>query len=78
MIPYENETVIFFQLEMERRFYFLNVFIYFIFENERARERDCEQERGRERGRQRISSRLCTVSAEPNGGLELPNLQIMT
>ena len=36
------------------------------------RERACthKQGRGRERGRERIASRLCTVSTEPNAGLE--------
>ena len=32
---------------------------------------------GRERERERIPSRLCTVSAEPNAGLELTNRKIV-
>ena len=35
-------------------------------------------ERETERERERIPSRLCTVSAEPNMGLELMNCEIMT
>ena len=38
----------------------------------------CEQGRGRERGRHRIPSRLCTVSTEPDMGLEFTNHEIMT
>ena len=38
----------------------------------------CEQGRGRERRRERIPSRLCTVSMEPDAGLELMNHEIMT
>ena len=34
--------------------------------------------RGRERGRERIPSRLLTVSAEPDAGLQLTNREIMT
>ena len=49
-------------------------FIYF----ERERERERVQGRGREKGRARIPSRLHTVSAEPNIGLELTNREIMT
>ena len=51
---------------------------------ERMRERENvrmwahEQGRGRERGRERIPSRLCTISEEPDVGLELPNCEIMT
>ena len=33
--------------------------------------------RGREGGRERTSSRLCTVSVEPDVGLELTNHEIM-
>ena len=40
--------------------------------------RECEQGRGRERKRERISSRLCTVSTEPDVGLGLTNHKIMT
>ena len=50
--------------------YFFNV--YLLFEIER------EWGRGRERGRQRIPSRLCTVSTEPNMGLELMKREMMT
>ena len=32
----------------------------------------------RERGRERIPSRLCIISAEPDTGLKLTNLKIMT
>ena len=63
------------------------LFIYlFLRERERERERERGREgergRGRERGRQRIPSRLHTISAEPeaglNTGLELTNSEIMT
>ena len=37
-----------------------------------------ERERERERKRERILSRLCIVSVEPDVGLELTNLEIMT
>ena len=53
------------------------MFMYsFLRERERERERDHERERGRERGKQRIPSRLHTVSAEPDVGLSLMNLEI--
>ena len=42
------------------------------------REREREQGRGRERGKARILSRLHTVSAEPDLGLEIMNHEIMT
>ena len=35
-------------------------------------------EEGRERGRERIPGRLCTVSTEPDVGLEFMNHEIMT
>ena len=35
-------------------------------------------QRERERERQRIPSRLCTVSVEPDVGLELTNCEIVT
>ena len=57
-------------------FFFLNVYLLILRERERERER--EQRRGRERGKERIPSRLCTVSAEPNMGLDLTNCKIMT
>ena len=41
-------------------------------------EREHKQGKDRERGRERISSRLHTVSAEPDVGLELMNHEIMT
>ena len=41
-------------------------------------ERQRGQGRGRERGRERIPSRHCTVSAEPNVGLEPMNGEVMT
>ena len=41
-------------------------------ETERGRERE------RERERERIPSRLCTISTEPNTGLDLINCEIMT
>ena len=34
--------------------------------------------RGRERGRGRIPGKLCTVSTEPDEGLELTNHEIIT
>ena len=40
--------------------------------------RERQRQRGRERGRRRIRSRLCSVSAEPDGGLKLTNGEIMT
>ena len=46
---------------------FLKVYL-FIFERERERERETE--------RYRIPSRLCTVSVEPDVGLELTNGEI--
>ena len=50
------------------RTFLLFMFIYF----ERERER-----RGRERGRERIPSKLCTVSREPDMGLNVLNHEIM-
>ena len=41
-----------------------------MFEHERGREREGERER--------ILSRLCTISKEPDSGLELTNHEIMT
>ena len=41
-------------------------------------EREKAQGRGRERGRQRISSRLHTVSTEPDAGLEPTTVKIVT
>ena len=48
------------------------MFIYF------EREREREWGRDRERGRERIPSRLCTVRAESDTGLELSHCEIMT
>ena len=42
------------------------------------RGRECEREKGRERGSQRIRSRLCTVNAEPDAGLEPTIHKMMT
>ena len=43
----------------------------------RERERESREGGQRERGRQRIPSRLCTVGAVPNVGLEPGNPEIM-
>ena len=56
-------------------FLFLSFFFYkclFIFETESASRGEAE------RKRERISSRLCTVSTEPDEGLNLTNHEIMT
>ena len=47
---------------------------------ERGREggRESDRERERERERERIPSRLCTVSTEPDTGLDLMNHEIGT
>ena len=45
---------------------------------EREREQEHKQRRGRERGRERIPSRLCTVSTDPDVGLNLTNHELMT
>ena len=45
---------------------------------ERERESAHEQGRDRERRRERIPSRLLAVSTEPDKGLRLTNLEIMT
>ena len=37
-----------------------------------------ERQRERERERERIPSRLCTVSTEPDAGLDLTVCEIMT
>ena len=54
---------------------FFNVYIFIYFERERERT---SGGRGRERRRDGIPSRLLTVSAEPNTGLDLTNCEIMT
>ena len=46
------------------------MFIYFW-------ERESKQRRGRERGRERIPSKFCTISSEPDSGLEFTNYEIM-
>ena len=51
---------------------FLSLFI------ERERERERERRGEAERRRQRIPNRLCAVSAEPDAGLDLTNLEIRT
>ena len=43
-----------------------------------GRERESTSRGGAERRRDRIPSRLRTISAGPDSGLELPNLEIMT
>ena len=42
------------------------------------KERERESELEGVAQKKRIPSRLCTVSTEPNTGLELPNSEIMT
>ena len=44
----------------------------------KVRESERKRERGRERRRKVISSRLHTVSPEPNTGLKLTNHEIKT
>ena len=48
------------------------MFIYYLREREREREVEAEREG------ERISSRLCTVGAEPDVGLDLRNCETMT
>ena len=43
---------------------------------QRVRER--ERKRGREGGREKVPSKLCTVSVEPDVGLDPINREIMT
>ena len=50
------------------------MFLVFIF----GRERERTSGIGAERGRERIPSRLCTISTEPEVGLEPTNHKIMT
>ena len=47
-------------------------------ERERERERASGGGAERERERKRIPSRLCTVSAEPEAGLDPTNREIVT
>ena len=51
--------------------YFFLKFTYLVLEH-------VHEQRGRDRGRERILSRPCTVSAEPDAGLDLENREIMT
>ena len=52
--------------------------IFFMFYLYILREIEHKQGRGRQRGRERIPSRLCTVSIEPDAGLESTNREITT
>ena len=69
-----------------RKYFFFNVIHLFLRERGRESEREGGREgqhesgRGRERGkeRQKIPSRLYTISAGPNEGLESMNCEIMT
>ena len=68
-------------LSYERNFlnsYWITQLIFLMFIFEREREREHEQGKSRERGTQRIWSRLCTISAKPNGELEPTDCEIMT
>ena len=49
-------------------------------ESKQAQVGEEQRERGRERERERetIPSRLCAVSVEPEAGLELTNLEMVT
>ena len=61
--------------------YFFKVFLFILRERKLVEEGQRERERERERERQereRISSRLSTVSTEPDAGLKLMNCEIMT
>ena len=52
------------------------MFVYF--ERERKSKHTSRVGAERERGRERISSRLHTISMEPDVGLKLMNCEIMT
>ena len=52
-------------------------FFFYLFNFDRERESTHSCGRGRERRRERISSRLHTVSTEPDAGLKLINHEIM-
>ena len=54
---------------------YILMFIYLFL---RVKETESRGEAERERGGERILSRLCTVNAEPDGGLQLTNYGIMT
>ena len=58
-------------------FYFFNLSDFFKFLL-KERKNVSEQGRGRERGREEIPSRICTVSKEPDAGLDLTKREIMT
>ena len=51
-------------------------FVVKVYLGERKRERERECTGGKERETERISSRLHTVSVEPNAGLEVMNREI--
>ena len=55
-----------------------HTFSLYLFKVYFEREREREQGRGRRREREKIPSRLCSVSAEPNMGLNPRNHEIMT
>ena len=57
--------------------YFSFLFLRFLF-TYLFREIESKRGRSREKGRERIPSRLCTVIAGPDVGLELTNCEIMT
>ena len=59
----------------ETQDFFFKAHLFILREREREQH---EQRRGRERERKRIPSRLCTVSAEPEAGLDLMDLETMT
>ena len=59
-------------------YFFKCLFIYFERERERGRERTSKGGAEREKEKERILSRLHTVNAEPEVGLELTNHEIMT
>ena len=56
----------------------LSLFIHFEGERERERERASTNSGRAEREGERTPSRLCTVSTEPDAGLELTNHEIIT
>ena len=55
---------------------FFNAYLFIM--RERQRERMHASERGAERGAEKTLSRVRAVGAEPDMGLELTNLKIMT
>ena len=69
----EEEVMLhFFHKDIQFQYRVLSLFISF------ERDGESEQGRGRERGRESISSRISTISMEPQVGLELTNHEIMT